>query len=98
MVGLFGIFRKSSVAPEENERILKMMLNASQPMPGNIVNRFFDKNIALGRVGLGVLNRDTQPATDKERRYSLFMDGLIFDYEGIKKQIKNQSIHFSLKF
>ena len=95
MVGLFGIFRKSSVAPEENERILKMMLNASQPMPGNIVNRFFDKNIALGRVGLGVLNRDTQPATDKERRYSLFMDGQIFDYEGIKKQLEDEGIRFS---
>lgn len=96
MVGLFGIFQRSGEsAKEANERILKRMLLAMNPEPGYLVDTFCDEHTAIGRAGLGVLNRSPQPLCDSGKRYFLFMDGQIFAYEALKKQLEDEGFSFA---
>ena len=94
MLGLFGIFKRHGSTVERNKKIITQMLSAMNPRPDYIVDTFCHSDAALGRISQGVFNNDPQPIYDSERRYILFMDGQIFDYNHLKTQLKGEGFIF----
>jgi hypothetical protein len=95
MVGLFGVYRKRRVGADENKKVLEKMTEAMGAEKGDIADGFADERIAAGRISGGVFNRYKQPVSDRQKRYHLFMDGQIYDYEGRMKQLQNEGGEFT---
>ncbi len=96
MPGLAGIVFKRRIEPEIGGHILKVMMRKIIYGNNELTDSYHDENIALGRVSLGAINTSTQPYWSHDKRYCLFMDGEIFDYENEKKKLISKGLHFEM--
>lgn len=93
MVGLTGI-----VATQKNsidiEKLLSNMCVSIKHSDKHKVEQYFDKEIGICRVHIGVLNPESQPIFNKDKTVFIMMDGEIYDYQDSKEQLISKGYKF----
>lgn len=95
MCGISGIvsFSQSSV---EKERISKMLLTMKHRGPDD-EGIFLDGNVGLGHVRLSILDLSQlghQPMTDESGRYTIVLNGEIYNYLELRNHLKKEGLDF----
>jgi asparagine synthase (glutamine-hydrolysing) len=94
--GIVGLcdFRRDN---EELNRIWDGMSNSLCHETWYRIDRYTCAPIALGRVGLGLLNPKPQPIFSQDRALCIVMDGELFNYDSLKAQLRAEGCHFSIE-
>lgn len=77
MPGLVGFV--GSYSPEQAMQLIASMAKALHPGDGYKVDLYYDENIGLGKVGLGITDPGPQPIWNEDQSLCLLMEGEIFD-------------------
>jgi len=80
MPGLVGIF-DPGCAPHKLEELLDRMCKVITYEPWYQTHTYVRPPIAAGRVGLGIINPQPQPASNEDGSVLVWMDGEIYDFQ-----------------
>lgn len=94
MPGIVGIVGSSSEAKLDD--LMSSMCNIIRHENWYSEDRYVDKGIALGRVGLGIFNPEKQPIFSKDKSLCILMEGEIYDYESYKSDLIEKGYSFSI--
>jgi len=72
------------------EARLRKMVALLEPEGRFQVDLHVEEGIGLGRVSLGILNPEPQPAWNHDRSICIFMEGELFDTEKLKNELEQQ--------
>jgi len=95
MTGITGIFKKNSNATGI-EKLLPKMCQAMKHENWYKTDTFSNKQIEFGRVSLGILNLENQPIFNEDRSLCIIMEGEIYDYSELKKELNLKGHKFSI--
>ncbi len=89
-----GIAGYAGTAPEID--LLPRMLRLLQQQEWYTRHEWTDarSRVALGRVGLGFVNAAPQPGSTKDGSKSAVLEGEIYDYARIRKELESQGLRF----
>src|SRR5262245_52410246 len=77
-------------------RRLEAMLGRMRHFPWYLEHRYFDASagLAVGRVSLGFVNADEQPAFSEDKSLLAVMEGEIYDYQEHRRQLEADGHQF----
>jgi asparagine synthase (glutamine-hydrolysing) len=98
MPGLFGFYQKKSFTLESSQELLARMKGCMQrkSISGWTSDTAALDRFAAGRVSLGTLDPASQPVISPDKRYLLFFDGQIYEYQPLKHDLKERGYLFTL--
>lgn len=87
MSGVFGVIRRKADAP--NRELLASMAKALAHRPWYHIDTFYDQKapVGLGRVGIGIFNREPQPAANEDHSLLGFMAGEFYNGASIRREL-----------
>ncbi|MEW5804343.1 MAG: asparagine synthase-related protein [bacterium] len=94
MPGLFGFYQKKSGIQESSQELLDRMKNHMQRRSSRICDTVALDRFAAGRLTLGTLDPSPQPVVSPDKRYLLFFDGQIYEYQSLKRDLKERGYLF----
>ena len=94
MPGLFGIVGPQS--QEELQALAQAMAQTLRHEDWYQVDLYVEDGLALGRVHLGFLNPQPQPAWNEDRSLCIVMEGEVYDYEHEKRWLIERGHRFHL--
>jgi len=96
MPGLFGFYQKKSFTLGKSEELIARMKGYMQRKYSRTSDAVALERFAAGRVTLGTLDPHPQPVTSPDKRYLLFFDGQIYEYQPLKHDLKERGYLFTL--
>lgn len=82
MPGIVGF--QGSIGAEAGEALMAAMVQALGVEEGYLVDRFVARDLGLGRVHLGLIDKQPQPLWNADRSVALVMTGEIFSWDGLR--------------
>lgn len=86
MPGLVGIFHTNDNMIN-NEQLFRSMCQVIKHEGWYKVNTFIDDFFYIARISLGVTNPETQPIFNEDNSLCIFMEGEIYNYKQLKKEL-----------
>lgn len=90
MSGIVGIVNKNKV----KGRFLDRMSKSIKQEDWYNVDKYINKNFALERVHLGIINPEPQPIFNEDGNLCIFMEGEIFGYEKERQNLASKGHKF----
>jgi asparagine synthase (glutamine-hydrolysing) len=94
MPGLVGFVGKSGAG--KSETLLADMVRAIKYEDWYQVDLYQGEDFGLGRVSLGFLNPEPQPIWNEDETLCLVMEGEVYDYQDLKKQLVARGHRFRI--
>ena len=91
-MGIVGIADKDEIDSILWNQMVKSMIHENWFK----TDRYINKNFAVGRVHIGIINSEPQPIFNEDGTLCVFMDGEIFDYEKERKELTSKGHKFGL--
>lgn len=95
MPGLVGVF-KTNDTTNEIAQLLNRMCNVMKHESWYKLDIFIDELIGIGRLSLGILNPQPQPIFNENKTLCIMMDGEIYDYQNLKRELISKGHRFSV--
>lgn len=95
MTGIVGILKLTD-NPVNIENLLVEMSKAIKHEKWYKIDKFISDKIGLSRVSLGVLNPEPQPIFNEDSSLCIMMEGELYDYADLKKDLKSKGHKFSI--
>ena len=82
MSGIFGVAGPNRIS--NIQELVQEMSGAMSHREWFVAEHFIEEehNLAIGRIGIGIFNKDPQPVWDSERTAAVVMVGEIYNREG----------------
>jgi asparagine synthase (glutamine-hydrolysing) len=93
MSGIFGVLDSKS---SQIEPLLTKMGAEMAHREWYVVETYADKNlgIGLGRIGIGIFNREQQPIFSEDRNLMVFLSGELYNTERLRRDLKAKGHRF----
>lgn len=95
MPGLVGIFRMSNRNVDINVLLTKMRQEMIHE-DWYSTDTFISELIGMARISLGIFNPEPQPIFNKDKTLCIMMDGEIYDYQSLKKDLITKGHKFAV--
>ncbi|MCX9085641.1 MAG: asparagine synthase-related protein [Candidatus Methanoperedens sp.] len=95
MPGIIGIVSTKD-AEDNNEKLLTRMCNAIKHKEWYKTDIHTGISAGLARVHLGIFNPESQPIFNEDKSLCIIMDGEIYDYEDLKKELIHKGYSFPI--
>ncbi len=94
MPGIVGIVDTQSKI--DIHSLLKLMCNQVRHQDWYLENQYISPPLAIARVHLGILNSEPQPIFNEDKSLCIMMEGEIYDYQDLKKDLISKGYEFSI--
>ena len=93
MSGLFGIV--DSTGQAEIDSYLQNAIELLSHRPWYVSDTWLENDIpvGLGRIGIGIFNKERQPLLSTDGRHVLFMCGELYRTDSVKQQLEMKGVH-----
>jgi len=95
MPGITGIYLKRQTNLEINDLNLRMIRTVNYEDRYKI-DSIVDERVIFNRISLGILNPEPQPVYNEDKSLWIIMEGEIYDYQMLKKDLMLKGHKFSL--
>ena len=92
MAGIVGYIGEDLT--DNKRKLVISMGEAIKYVEDDVVDQWYDKNLAVCRVHHGVVNPEKQPIFNEDKSLLIFMDGEIFGYGDAKEALVQKGHHF----
>jgi len=94
MPGIVGFVNRP--LPQGAEQLLREMAGVLKSPGDQRVDLYHEHDMGLGKVSLGVIDSQPQPAWNAGKTICLLMDGELYDTQALKQDLLQRGYHFEI--